>query len=71
MKSRFVKMNDVIRVFDRINAIFVYIKAGGLFGFSPYELFIELLLKITKIVTNSTHDETEIDASALFFIQPV
>ena len=54
----------------KINAIFVDIKAGDC-SVSVHILNFELFLQITKIVTKSTQEGTEISASALFFILPV
>ena len=50
----------------KINAIFVDIKAGDC-SVSVHILNFELFLQITKIVTKSTQEGTEISASALFF----
>ena len=54
----------------KINAIFVDIKAGDC-SVSVHILNFELFLQITKIVTKSTQEGTEISASALFFMLPV
>lgn len=50
----------------KINTIFVDVKAGDC-SVSVHILNFELFLQITKIVTKSTQEGTEISASALFF----
>ena len=49
----------------KINAIFVDIKAGDC-SVSVHTIEFKLFLQITKIVTKSTQEGTEIGASALF-----